>query len=125
MNRQCSHAGCRGQAVATLTFVYVDSTAVLGPLALKATPGCYDLCATHTASMTAPLGWEVIRLTEPEVSTPYPDDDDLLALANAVREIGLADSPAVGRMRDPATVVELGRRGHLRVIADASRTAVN
>lgn len=106
--------------MATLTYVYADSTAVLGPLALQATPGCYDLCATHSAGMTVPRGWEVIRLGEPEDFVPGPDEDDLLALANAVREIGMADGPTSARP-DPASVVELGRRGHLRVIADAAR----
>src|SRR5665647_2107862 len=41
-------------AVATLTFVYADSTAVLGPLALRAEPGCYDLCRAHAQGMSAP-----------------------------------------------------------------------
>lgn len=108
--------------MATLTFAYADSTAVLGPLALQATPGCYDLCASHAATMSVPMGWEVIRLAEPDHSPPEPDEDDLLALANAVREIGFADSaPAHGEHPDPHGVVELGRRGHLRVIADAAR----
>ena len=83
--------------MATLTYVYADSTAVLGPLALQVTPGCYDLCAAHSASMSAPVGWEVIRLAEPNAIPPGPDDDDLLALANAVREIGFGTLP-------PATV---------------------
>jgi hypothetical protein len=29
VSRRCSRAGCPGAAVATLTYVYVDSTAVL------------------------------------------------------------------------------------------------
>ncbi|MCB0883949.1 MAG: DUF3499 domain-containing protein, partial [Propionibacteriaceae bacterium] len=93
MNRQCTRSGCKGRAVATLTYVYADSTAVLGPLALQATPGCYDLCATHASKMTVPQGWEVIRLAEPDTLVPEPDEDDLLALANAVREVGFSDSP--------------------------------
>lgn len=125
MNRQCSRSGCKGRAVATLTYVYADSTAVLGPLALQATPGCYDLCATHTASMSAPRGWEVIRLAEPEAIAPGPDEDDLLALANAVREIGFSDTPGAPARPDPASVVELGRRGHLRMIADAARGGID
>lgn len=125
MNRYCSRSGCSGRAVATLTYVYADSTAVLGPLAMQATPGCYDLCAAHAASMTAPRGWEVIRLAEPEPGPPEPDEDDLLALANAVREIGLSDAPAPAHQPDPASVVELGRRGHLRVIADAARARID
>lgn len=123
MNRHCTRSGCRGRAVATLTFAYADSQAVLGPLALAATPGCYDLCAAHASSMSAPVGWEVIRLAEIDDEPPPPDEDDLLALANAVREIGFSDAPAAAQLRRPdeAGVVELGRRGHLRVIADAAR----
>ncbi len=107
--------------MATLTYVYADSTAVLGPLALQTVPGCYDLCAAHSSSMSAPVGWEVIRLTDPDAGLPEPDDDDLLALANAVREIGFADGPIapIAASPDPSSVVELARRGHLRVIADA------
>ncbi len=113
--------------MATLTFVYADSTAVLGPLALQATPGCYDLCATHAASMSAPRGWEIIRLTEPDDDPPAPDEDDLLALANAVREIGFADTSGARPGPHPAgsAVIELGRRGHLRVIADAARGTID
>ena len=122
MNRQCTRSGCKGRAVATLTYVYADSTAVLGPLALQATPGSYDLCATHASKMTVPQGWEVIRLAEPDTLVPEPDEDDLLALANAVREVGFSDSPNSGSQPgNPDSVVELGRRGHLRVIADAQR----
>lgn len=122
MNRRCTRSGCKGRAVATLTYVYADSTAVLGPLALQATPGCYDLCAGHASKMTVPQGWEVIRLAEPETLVPEPDEDDLLALANAVREVGFSDGSGSGRQAgDPDTIVELGRRGHLRMIADAHR----
>ncbi|WIY84167.1 DUF3499 domain-containing protein [Propionimicrobium sp. PCR01-08-3] len=121
MNRQCTRSGCKGRAVATLTYAYADSTAVLGPLALQATPGCYDLCATHASKMTAPQGWEIIRLADPESLVPEPDEDDLLALANAVREVGFSDNPASNLAGDPSSVVELGRRGHLRVIQDAQR----
>ena len=46
----------------TLTYVYRDSTAVLGPLAAFVEPHCYDLCARHADRMTAPRGWDVVRL---------------------------------------------------------------
>jgi hypothetical protein len=49
-------------AVATLTYIYAESTAVLGPLATSAEPHCYDLCQAHTDSLTVPVGWEVVRL---------------------------------------------------------------
>ena len=47
MSRQCSKTGCSGPAVATLTYVYRESTAVLGPLATYAEPHTYDLCSRH------------------------------------------------------------------------------
>jgi hypothetical protein len=95
--------------VATLTYVYADSTAVLGPLATYAEPHCYDLCAAHSERLTAPRGWEVLRLA-PDPSSYGPSSDDLEALANAVRE---AARPAPEPEREP---VEVGRRGHLRVL---------
>ena len=49
--------------MATLTYVYSDQTAVLGPLANHAEPHSYDLCAEHAERLTAPRGWEVVRLT--------------------------------------------------------------
>ena len=49
-------------AVYTLTYVYRDSTAVLGPLAAYVEPHCYDLCARHADRLTVPRGWDVVRL---------------------------------------------------------------
>jgi Protein of unknown function (DUF3499) len=117
--RRCSRSGCPGPAVATLTYVYQDSTAVLGPLATRAEPHCYDLCQQHAHALSAPRGWEVIRLAVEE--TPKPSTDDLLALADAVREAGLSyDGAPVPEPPNPRRtgVVELGRRGHLTVLAD-------
>lgn len=108
--------------MATLTYVYVDSTAVVGPLALRAEPHTYDLCLRHAEALSAPRGWEVIRLAvDPD---PSPSVDDLLALADAVREVGFSyDEPATERDGGgpPArpSIVELARRGHLTVLADA------
>jgi hypothetical protein len=73
--------------VATLTYVYADQTAVLGPLATLAEPHTYDLCADHSQRMSAPRGWNVLRLA-PDPETLEPTHDDLLALADAVREAG-------------------------------------
>ena len=101
----------------TLTYVYLDSTAVLGPLATRAEPHSYDLCRRHATSLSAPRGWEVIRLSEPD-DTSEPSGDDLLALANAVREVGLAHEGG-SEPEVPDDVVEVGRRGHLRLLADA------
>jgi Protein of unknown function (DUF3499) len=105
--------------VATLTYVYTDSTAVLGPLAIRADPHGYDLCGMHAETLSAPRGWEVIRLAlGPDAG---PSTDDLLALAEAVREVGFAyDQPGPADDLHPTRtgVVEIGRRGHLTVLAD-------
>jgi hypothetical protein len=112
--------------VATLTYVYAESTAVLGPLATYAEPHCYDLCARHSARLTAPLGWEVVRLEIAEPAGPTPDD--LEALADAVREaarpapaLNGAGESAGGSVggefgASAAGVRTQGRRGHLRVL---------
>jgi hypothetical protein len=111
--RRCSRTACGRAAVATLTYNYADQIAVLGPLATYAEPHAYDLCDVHAERMSAPRGWEVLRLA-PEASTYAPSNDDLLALADAVREVGR-----------PAPVPEsteghreVGRRGHLRMLRD-------
>jgi hypothetical protein len=59
--RPCSKVACTLDAVATLTYVYADSMAVLGPLSGKPEPHSYDLCAKHAERMSVPLGWQVIR----------------------------------------------------------------
>jgi len=78
--------------VATLTYVYADQTAVLGPLATLAEPHTYDLCAEHSQRLSAPRGWSVLRLA-PDPATVEPSHDDLLALADAVREAGRPVAP--------------------------------
>jgi len=110
--RRCSRTACGRAAVATLTYVYADSTAVVGPLATYAEPHSYDLCEDHAAKLTAPRGWEVVRL-EVDTAAATPSSDDLEALANAVRE---AARPAPAPPPPNAT----GRRGHLRVLRSDS-----
>ena len=65
--------------------MYADQTAVLGPLATYAEPHAYDLCEAHSERLSAPRGWEVMRLAQDPRSLE-PTSDDLLALADAVRE---------------------------------------
>ena len=110
--RRCSRTACNRTAVATLTYVYADSTAVLGPLATYAEPHCYDLCTVHGDRLTAPRGWEIVRLA-PDPDALGPSSDDLEALANAVRE---AARPSEPDLEDPNLPPEHGRRGHLRVL---------
>ncbi len=107
--------GCSDVAVATLTYVYAESTAVLGPLGLRAEPGCYDLCRSHSQSLSAPRGWEVIRLPLDENQPAY-SSDDLMALADAVRQ---AAGVSVEAPKRPPSVVEVARRGHLTLLTDA------
>jgi hypothetical protein len=107
--RRCSRTACGKPSVATLTYVYADSTAVLGPLARYAEPHTYDLCQAHSERLTAPRGWEVVRLAL-DPAALAPSSDDLEALADAVRE---AARPAPEPAHD---LVEVGRRGHLRVL---------
>ena len=95
----------------TLTYVYADQTAVVGPLATYAEPHSYDLCEVHGERLSAPRGWEVMRLA-PDPSTIPPSQD-------AVREAG---RPSVAATRSPAEPRhdgagrETARRGHLRVL---------
>lgn len=87
----------------TLTYVYADQTAVLGPLSTAAEPHAYDLCEQHSERLSAPRGWEVLRLAAAPTASG-PSDDDLLALADAVREAAVRPSSASSG--GPARVVE-------------------
>ena len=94
-SRRCSRTACDRPAVTTLTYVYADQTAVLGPLAIFAEPHAYDLCTAHSERLSAPRGWSILRLA-PDLAAPSPTHDDLLALADAVREAGRPIPPAPG-----------------------------
>ncbi|MDT0310232.1 DUF3499 domain-containing protein [Streptomyces sp. DSM 44917] len=111
--RRCSRTACARPAVATLTYVYADSTAVLGPLATYAEPHCYDLCAEHSERLTAPRGWEVVRLAVDPAAARHTADD-LEALADAVREA--ARTPPRQEAPRGADPMEVARRGHLRIL---------
>ncbi len=128
--------------MATLTFVYSDSTAVVGPLATAREPHSWDLCVGHAGRITAPRGWELVRHADPLPTQPtHPEDDDLVALADAVREGTRVEDYVPGFPRrgfSEAQVNHSGahatapsggvlaspehrsgrRRGHLRVLPD-------
>ena len=126
--RRCSRPSCTRHAHSTLTYVYADSTAVLGPLAPHVEPHSYDLCESHAARLTAPRGWELIRI-ETEVD-PVRVTEDLEALANVVREEQVArqqppreepraerDQPDPDHGRELADAIGDGvQRGHLRSV---------
>ncbi len=130
-SRCCSRTACKQPPVYTLTYVYRDSTAVLGPLAAYVEPHCYDLCEKHAARLVVPRGWDVVRLPKDPAQERA---DDLELLANIVREAGRPEDagkpqrPAAagpgGSPRQPVAEpvgqgVEVGRRGHLRVLRSA------
>lgn len=128
--------------MATLTYIYSDSTAVVGPLATTREPHSYDLCDAHARRLTVPHGWELVR-HQGDYTAPMPTDDDLVALANAVREAAVNERPETesatftGRGLDESPPPEpsprqgirpsgpaMGARRHLRVVSgddDASR----
>ncbi|WP_210410216.1 DUF3499 domain-containing protein [Nesterenkonia sp. NBAIMH1] len=132
--RRCSKSGCEGPAAATLTYSYQDSTIVVGPISLYAEPHTYDLCAPHADTVSAPRGWEVLRLdyrTAP--SREAQQDGDLLALADAVRgpsrQRAAADrgdesvpparqkpAPLTAPSGHPDSAEPTAHRGHLRLI---------
>jgi hypothetical protein len=141
--RRCCRPGCPHYAVATLTFVYSDSTAVVGPLAIASEPHSWDLCVSHAGRITAPRGWELVR--HAGALATNPDEDDLIALAEAVREgrdLAAAGGGAANGFHEPggqfngapieapaagvltSTATRPGgngrRRGHLRVLPDPS-----
>ena len=126
--RRCSRTACGQRAVATLTYVYADQTAVLGPLATFAEPHTYDLCADHAARTTAPRGWEVVRLITDFSNIPDPTDD-ITAVADAVRtqpvrarhlldDQAQQDSQASVSSAASDVAVGGGRVGRLRVLRD-------
>ena len=65
--RLCSKTSCSEEAVATLTYVYSDSEAVVGPLSGIKAPHSYDLCGPHAERLSPPVGWRVVRYR------PYPE----------------------------------------------------
>jgi hypothetical protein len=155
-SRCCSRTACKQPPVYTLTYVYKDSTAVLGPLAGYVDPHSWDLCEMHAARLVVPRGWDVVRLPKDPAQERA---DDLEALANVVRDVARAERASLDRSAParpaaparqaeqlrqadprqavPGTVprpggapqrppaepvgqgVEVGRRGHLRVLRSA------
>ena len=115
LGRGCSRSGCRQKAVMTLTYIYAQSVAVVGPLATYAEPHAYDLCEFHGSRLTAPQGWNVIR-QERGSEENGPTEDDLMAIADAVREVVKNSHSLVGEKVTNPLNSELGRRGHLRAV---------
>ena len=115
--RGCSRATCHAMATMTLTYIYADSTAVLGPLATFAEPHAYDLCEFHARKLTVPNGWSVIK-EEISQSGSGPTEDDLMAIADAVREAAATIPQNIEEESEQEqSASHIGvRRGHLRAV---------
>lgn len=140
--RRCSRTACGQPAAATLTYIYAESLAVLGPLSTAVEPHSYDLCREHSQRLTAPRGWEVVRLEIADPCLARTPTDDLEALAHAVRVATSRTEPAapghglVDQLRAQGHVVRqdgeaahaasrphapagtASRRSHLRAVPD-------
>lgn len=117
---------------------------MVGPLSTAREPHSYDLCDAHARRLTVPHGWELVR-HQGDYAVPMPTDDDLVALANAVREAAVGERHEdPGAPEDAATLAsrrlaeaepsprqgyrpagpQFGARRHLRVVSgdeDAQR----
>ena len=119
--RSCSRVSCRSLASMTLTYIYADSTAVLGPLATFSEPHSYDLCEAHGKRLTVPNGWNVIKEESSQINSG-PTEDDLMAIADAVREVANLNMTPNGSLSEDtannsqSSEIQLGRRGHLRAV---------
>lgn len=115
LGRGCSRVGCRSVATMTLTYIYAESTAVVGPLATFSEPHAYDLCLLHGERLKVPHGWSVIKqeLTGEEHG---PSEDDLMAIADAVREVAMPQKNAQSTSSEDTAQPQIGRRGHLRAV---------
>ncbi|MFZ4122978.1 MAG: DUF3499 domain-containing protein [Candidatus Planktophila sp.] len=113
--RACSRTSCRLTATMTLTYNYADSTAVIGSLATFSEPHAYDLCEKHGERLTVPNGWNVIKAST-NTHDNGPTHDDLMAIADAVREAGSKEISTETPSNSSIAGTSLGRRGHLRAV---------
>ena len=113
--RSCSRAGCKSFATMTLTYIYAESTAVVGPLATYSEPHAYDLCVLHGTRLKVPNGWSVIKaqITNEVVG---PSDADLMVIADAVREVATHTLENDSSSSAVPSGQQIGRRGHLRSV---------
>ena len=115
LGRGCSRVGCRSAATMTLTYIYAESIAVVGPLATFNEPHAYDLCAVHGERLKVPHGWSVIK-QELSGEEHGPSDDDLMAIADAVREVAMPIVNSDENTKRESSQTQIGRRGHLRAV---------
>jgi hypothetical protein len=99
----------------TLTYIYAESTAVVGPLATYSEPHAYDLCVLHGTRLKVPNGWSVIK-AEITNEVVGPSDDDLMVIADAVREVATHTLENDSSSSAVPSGQQIGRRGHLRSV---------
>ncbi|MGI8793888.1 MAG: DUF3499 family protein [Acidimicrobiales bacterium] len=56
-SRHCARPGCGASAAAALSYDYGSRTVWLDCLDDEPDPVANDMCATHAATLTVPLGW--------------------------------------------------------------------
>ena len=127
--RRCCRPGCGRPATATLVYAYSDKTAIIGPLSPTTDPHAWDLCNRHSDHITAPVGWEMVRIDTIELS----DEEEITALAQAVREAGRVTTGLVDttnpqtsnhpvyrtkRVGQHLAEHKAARRAHLSVVPD-------
>ena len=117
LGRGCSRVGCRSIATMTLTYIYADSMAVVGPLATFSEPHAYDLCLMHGERLKVPHGWSVMK-QELSGEEQGPSEDDLMAIADAVREVAkmTSSNEKDENPNSDSSQTQIGRRGHLRAV---------
>ena len=115
LGRGCSRVGCRAMATMTLTYIYAESMAVVGPLATFSEPHAYDLCLLHGERLKVPHGWSVLK-QELTAEARGPSEDDLMAIADAVREVAVAPINSRENSNGEGKQTQIGRRGHLRAV---------
>jgi hypothetical protein len=64
-------------------------------------------------TLTLPNGWRVIK-EEADGENIGPSEDDLMAIADAVREVAASHNQET--VLDEVPTQEIGRRGHLRAL---------
>jgi hypothetical protein len=65
--------------------------------------------------LKVPHGWSVIK-HELDGASQGPSEDDLMAIADAVREVASKDVDPITPIESTSAQQQIGRRGHLRAV---------
>lgn len=72
--------------MATLEYNYSEKRAIVGPLQVAGNPHRWDLCECHAKRTTVPEGWTLEFNDDPIELNDEADEEELLALAQAVQQ---------------------------------------